>query len=130
MEQLRLRFGRPEQLIRSQLNSVREVPPISEHHLARIVPFATRVSNLTAFLQSAKAEQHLGSSIPHPHGGVCGKASNEQASGLGQARCIDHALSHCSALQRVATGVRKPRVAREELAVAHRTGPWIFGIAT
>ncbi|XP_070144891.1 uncharacterized protein [Drosophila kikkawai] len=60
MEQLRFRFGRPEQLIRSQLNSVREVPPISEQHLARIVPFATRVSNLTAFLQSAKAEQHLG----------------------------------------------------------------------
>ncbi|XP_070855141.1 uncharacterized protein [Drosophila suzukii] len=59
MEQLRFRFGRPEQLIRSQLNSVREVPPISEQHLARIVPFATRVSNLTACLQSAKAEQHL-----------------------------------------------------------------------
>ncbi|XP_070855548.1 uncharacterized protein [Drosophila suzukii] len=59
MDQLRFRFGRPEQLIRSQLNSVREVPPISEQHLARIVPFATRVSNLTAFLQSAKAEQHL-----------------------------------------------------------------------
>jgi len=34
MEQLRFRFGRPEQLIRSQLNSVREVPPISEQHLA------------------------------------------------------------------------------------------------
>jgi len=58
MEQLRFRFGRPEQLIRSQLNSVPEVP-ISEQHLARIVPFATRVSNLTVFLQSAKAEQHL-----------------------------------------------------------------------
>jgi len=59
VEQLRFRFGRPEQLIRSQLNSVREVPPISEQHLARIVPFATRVCNLTAFLQSAMAEQHL-----------------------------------------------------------------------
>ncbi|XP_043661619.1 uncharacterized protein LOC122625598 [Drosophila teissieri] len=59
MEQLRFRFGRPEQLIRSQLNNVREVQPISEHNLAKIIPFATRVSNLT-FLQSAKAEQHLG----------------------------------------------------------------------
>ncbi|XP_043661589.1 uncharacterized protein LOC122625564 [Drosophila teissieri] len=46
MEQLRFRFGRPEQLIHSQLNNVREVQPISEHNLA--------------FLQSAKAEQHLG----------------------------------------------------------------------
>ncbi|XP_032581775.1 uncharacterized protein LOC116802202 [Drosophila sechellia] len=60
MEQLRFRFGRPEQLIRSQLNNVREVQPISEHNLAKIIPFATRVSNLAAFLQSAKAEQHLG----------------------------------------------------------------------
>ncbi|XP_070138625.1 uncharacterized protein [Drosophila bipectinata] len=60
MEQLRFRFGRPEQLIRSQLNSVREVQPITEQNLARIVPFETRVSNLTAFLQSAKAEQHMG----------------------------------------------------------------------
>ncbi|XP_043661538.1 uncharacterized protein LOC122625509 [Drosophila teissieri] len=60
MEQLRFRFGRPEQLIGSQLNNVREVQPISEHNLAKIIPFATRVSNLAAFLQSAKAEQHLG----------------------------------------------------------------------
>ncbi|XP_043862794.1 uncharacterized protein LOC120457848 isoform X2 [Drosophila santomea] len=60
MEQLGFRFGRPEQLIRSQLNNVREVQPISEHNLAKIIPFATRVSNLAAFLQSAKAEQHLG----------------------------------------------------------------------
>ncbi|KAH8389061.1 hypothetical protein KR200_005793, partial [Drosophila serrata] len=60
MEQLRFRFGRPEQLIRSQLNNIREVQPISEHNLAKIVPFATRVSNLMAFLQAANAEQHLG----------------------------------------------------------------------
>ncbi|XP_044779757.1 uncharacterized protein LOC123327412 [Drosophila simulans] len=63
MEQLRFRFGRPEQLIRSQLNNVREVQPISEHNLAKIIPFATRVSNLAAFLQSAKAQQHLGNPI-------------------------------------------------------------------
>jgi len=102
MEQLRFRFGRPEQLIRSQLNSVREVPPISEQHLARIVPFATRVSNLNEG-GAAPAE-------PNANGGACGKASYEQASRLGQARCIDRALSHCGALQRVAAGVRKRRV--------------------
>jgi len=44
---------------RSQLISVREVQPISEQNLAKIIPFATRVSNLAAFLQSAKAEQYL-----------------------------------------------------------------------
>jgi len=47
MEQLRFRVGRPEQHIRSQLNSVREVPPISEQHLARIVPFATHKFNFS-----------------------------------------------------------------------------------
>ncbi|XP_070138802.1 uncharacterized protein, partial [Drosophila bipectinata] len=60
MEQLRFRYGRPEQLIRSQLESVREVQPIQEANIARIVPFATKVSNLSAFLQStATGSQHL-----------------------------------------------------------------------
>jgi len=58
VEQLRFRYGRPEQLICSQLSGIREVPPISEHNLAKILPFATRVSNLTAFLQSAMADQN------------------------------------------------------------------------
>nr|XP_044252270.1 uncharacterized protein LOC123003532 [Drosophila takahashii] len=61
MDQLRFRYGRPEQLIRSQLESVREVQPIQEHNIIKIVPFATRVSNLAAFLQSSpNGEQHLG----------------------------------------------------------------------
>ncbi|XP_044779809.1 uncharacterized protein LOC123327454 [Drosophila simulans] len=61
MEQLRFRYGRPEQLIRSQLESVRDVLPISEPNIARIVPFATKVSNLAAFLKSTKnGIQHLG----------------------------------------------------------------------
>jgi len=54
MEQLRFRYGRPEQLIRSQLESVRDVLPISEPNIARIVPFATKVSNLAAFLKLTK----------------------------------------------------------------------------
>ncbi|XP_043660207.1 uncharacterized protein LOC122624614 [Drosophila teissieri] len=61
MEQLRFRYGRPELLIRSQLESVRDVQPIQEANIARIVPFATRVSNLAAFLQSTTTgSQHLG----------------------------------------------------------------------
>ncbi|XP_070132565.1 uncharacterized protein [Drosophila bipectinata] len=60
MEQLRFRYGRPEQLIRSQLESVREVQPIQEANIARIKPFTTKVSNLSAFLQStATGSQHL-----------------------------------------------------------------------
>ncbi|XP_044570182.1 uncharacterized protein LOC123257019 [Drosophila ananassae] len=64
VEQLRFRYGRPEQLIRSQLNSIRDVPAVTEHNLGKLVAFATHVSNLKAFLQSAKAEQHLGNPMP------------------------------------------------------------------
>ncbi|XP_041675272.1 uncharacterized protein LOC121530366 [Drosophila eugracilis] len=62
MDQLRFRYGRPEQLIRSQLESVREVQPIQEHNIIKIVPFCnTGQSNLAAFLQSSpNGEQHLG----------------------------------------------------------------------
>jgi len=61
MEQLRFRYWRSEQLIRSQLDSVRDVQPIQEHNIVKIVPFATRVSNPAAFLQStASGGQHLG----------------------------------------------------------------------
>ncbi|KAH8256289.1 hypothetical protein KR038_005482, partial [Drosophila bunnanda] len=63
MEQLRFRYGRPEQLIRSQLESVRELQPIQEHNIGRIVSFATRVNNLAAFLQSTDSgDQHIGNS--------------------------------------------------------------------
>ncbi|XP_044573956.1 uncharacterized protein LOC123258142 [Drosophila ananassae] len=61
MEQLRFRYGRPEQLIRSQLEIVRDLQPIQEHNIGRIVTFATRVSILAAFLQSTDAGyQHIG----------------------------------------------------------------------
>ncbi|XP_044317429.1 uncharacterized protein LOC123038042 [Drosophila rhopaloa] len=64
MEQLRSRYGRPEQLIRSQLENVRSVQPIQEHNISKIVHFSTRVSNLAAFLQATpNGEQHLGNPI-------------------------------------------------------------------
>ncbi|XP_041673559.1 uncharacterized protein LOC121529706 [Drosophila eugracilis] len=47
MEQLRFRYGRPEQLIRSQLESVREVQPIQ--HAATIQPYPT-VAHLSEWL--------------------------------------------------------------------------------
>ncbi|XP_070137296.1 uncharacterized protein [Drosophila bipectinata] len=47
MDQLRFQYGRPEQLIRSQLDSVRDVQPIQEANIARMVPFATKIGNPT-----------------------------------------------------------------------------------
>ncbi|XP_017469671.1 PREDICTED: uncharacterized protein LOC108361547 [Rhagoletis zephyria] len=59
IEQLRFRFGRPEQLIQSQLSVVKDITPISESGVERLIPFATKVKNLSAFLQSAGGHQHL-----------------------------------------------------------------------
>ncbi|XP_053960415.1 uncharacterized protein LOC128864687 [Anastrepha ludens] len=60
IEQLKFRFGRPEQLIRSQLAHVREIAPISESSVVKLIPFATKISNVCAFLRSAcGGEQYL-----------------------------------------------------------------------
>ncbi|XP_075167990.1 uncharacterized protein LOC142241581 [Haematobia irritans] len=59
VEQLRCRYGRPEQLIQSQLRGVRELPQISEQNMGKLVFFATKVKNLAVFLQSANGQQHI-----------------------------------------------------------------------
>ncbi|XP_017476475.1 PREDICTED: uncharacterized protein LOC108366556 [Rhagoletis zephyria] len=60
IEQLKFRFGRPEQLIRSQLAQVREIAPISEGSMTKLIPFATKVNNVCAFLHSAYGgDQHI-----------------------------------------------------------------------
>ncbi|XP_036346952.1 uncharacterized protein LOC118756290 [Rhagoletis pomonella] len=59
MEQLQFRFGRPESLIRSQLQLVKEINPISESAIEKLIPFATKTKNLSVFLQSVNGVQHL-----------------------------------------------------------------------
>ncbi|XP_036322216.1 uncharacterized protein LOC118736235 [Rhagoletis pomonella] len=58
-EQLKFRFGRPEQQVRSQLAQVKEKAPIPANLLSKLIPFATKVNNICAFLQSAGAEHHI-----------------------------------------------------------------------
>ncbi|XP_067646907.1 uncharacterized protein [Eurosta solidaginis] len=60
MEQLQFRFGRPEWLIRSQLQQLKEISPISESAIEKLIPFATKAKNLSFFfLQSVNSTQHL-----------------------------------------------------------------------
>ena len=59
MEQLRFRYGRPEMLIRCQLQQVKEIQPIGESAIDRLVPFAVKVQNLAAFLETINGQQHL-----------------------------------------------------------------------
>lgn len=56
---LAFRFGRPELLARSQLDKVRIIRPISDHQIEQIVPFASTVENLVAFLQNGQCEYEL-----------------------------------------------------------------------
>ena len=56
MKQLCFRYGRSEILIQCQLQQVKEIQPISESAIDRIVPFALKVQNLAGFLVSANGQ--------------------------------------------------------------------------
>ncbi|XP_065356291.1 uncharacterized protein LOC135950688 [Calliphora vicina] len=59
MEQLCFQYGRPEMLIRCQLQPVKEIASISESAVDKLLPFAVKVWNLAAFLETANGQQHL-----------------------------------------------------------------------
>lgn len=59
IETLRMLYGRPEQLVRSQIESVRSIPPLSEYNLNELPPFAARVQNLATVLDTDATRQHL-----------------------------------------------------------------------
>jgi len=61
VEQMRFRYDTYLQPVEWYASGI----PFSENNLAKIVPFATRVSMLTAILPSAKADQHLGKTDKH-----------------------------------------------------------------
>ncbi|XP_075151925.1 uncharacterized protein LOC142225965 isoform X3 [Haematobia irritans] len=60
MEILKETYGRPEQLVRSQIEKVRAIPPLANDNLDSIVNFANKISNMTTFLKNAKASTSTG----------------------------------------------------------------------
>lgn len=46
LNSLELQFGRPDQIVRSQVDRVRSIMPIKESQLDRFAPFAADVNNL------------------------------------------------------------------------------------
>ncbi|XP_036346903.1 uncharacterized protein LOC118756234 [Rhagoletis pomonella] len=52
-------YGRPEQLIKSQLEKVQSLQPVPERKLDRLIAFANKVNNMLLFLQSVGAQHHL-----------------------------------------------------------------------
>ncbi|XP_041674040.1 uncharacterized protein LOC121529958 [Drosophila eugracilis] len=84
MEQLRFRYGGPDLLICSHLESVGDVQPILEASITIIVQFATKVSKLAAFLQpTTTGNQHLGNLKPKE--GADSQTAGEQEVGLSEA---------------------------------------------
>lgn len=59
MEQLKFQYGRPDLLIRCQLQQVRDIPTINENGVEKLISFAVKVQNFAAFLQTANGHQHL-----------------------------------------------------------------------
>ena len=59
MEELQFRFGRPELLVKVQLQQIQQIKPIPEGKLDQIVVFSTKVRNVVAFLKSANCNHHL-----------------------------------------------------------------------
>lgn len=59
MEMFKETFGRPEQLIRSQIEKVRVIPPLTNDNLEALVNFANKIANMATFLQNDKDEHHL-----------------------------------------------------------------------
>ncbi|XP_036340234.1 uncharacterized protein LOC118749538 [Rhagoletis pomonella] len=59
LRELEFRFGRPDILVKHQIQKLQQFPPIVEQKLEQIVPFSSRVRNVVAFLKSAKCHQHL-----------------------------------------------------------------------
>ncbi len=58
-KELRCRFGRPEILVKSQMEKVRQIPRIKDDDLSGLINFSTKMRNLVSFLQNADAEQYL-----------------------------------------------------------------------
>lgn len=56
---LRSVFGRPEQLIRSQIHNARLLPPIDDDHLEQLAPFSISVQNLASVLDSNTTQNYL-----------------------------------------------------------------------
>ena len=59
LEELEFRFGRPDMLVKVQLQKICQIVPITEAKLDQIVAFATKVRNIVACLNSANCKHHL-----------------------------------------------------------------------
>lgn len=60
---LQLSYGRPESLIRCQLEKIRGLRSIEEHELAKIIPFAATIQSVVSFLNNEIMQNHLSNPV-------------------------------------------------------------------
>lgn len=59
ISELHRQFGQNQHLLRSQLDIVRRIQAVPENRLELLIPFATKVRNLAAFLETVNSLPHL-----------------------------------------------------------------------
>lgn len=59
IDELKFNFGRPELLIKSQMEKVKVYPAVTEGRLDGIIGLATCAKNIVSFFKSAKCDHHL-----------------------------------------------------------------------
>ena len=59
LEILKETFGRPEQLMKSQIEKVRSIPAVADGNLEALVEFANKIANMTTFLKNVQGHHHL-----------------------------------------------------------------------
>lgn len=59
MQTLETAFGRPEQLVRSQINLARSLPNVDDSHLELLIEHSTVVQNLATYLNTETTQHHL-----------------------------------------------------------------------
>ena len=59
LEILKETYGRPEQLIKSQIEKVRSNPVVADGNLQALVEFANKIASMTTFLKNVQSHHHL-----------------------------------------------------------------------
>lgn len=59
LQRLEAQYGRPDQLVRSQLKRARALQAVTEDKILDLIPFASTVQNLAMFLETPATRHHL-----------------------------------------------------------------------
>ncbi|XP_055918553.1 uncharacterized protein LOC129950651 [Eupeodes corollae] len=63
IEELKFRFGRPDILVRNQLQKIQQFPAMKQNKTDQILDYSTQVRNVVALLKASKSEHSLQNSI-------------------------------------------------------------------